>query len=135
MSDNYEMLDAINDPDVLTDIVEHLHCEIEKRDQEVVNFLDDVEKWRRQREARPEQLHKTYPFKKASNITTTTALTITQNIYAALKAMYGQKKPFWRVNSEKEEFNEHAKALTNYLSILVESKYHLDLRSKNNTIF
>ena len=130
-----ETLDAITDPDALNNIVEYLRIEIDKATEERSEYLNKVEVWRRQREAKPEELTKTYPFPKASNVVVPQALINTQSLYGAAKAMFGQKKPFWNVSTEKKEFFNHAKAITRYLDILAESKFHLNIRDKNNTIF
>ena len=61
--------------------------------------------------------------------------TNTQGIYASLKAQSSQKKPFYSVTSNDQSLFRHSEVLSKYINILVESKFHLNLRQVNNEIY
>lgn len=98
------------------------------------NYLDKVDKWRRQREGRPESEVKDYPWPGASNVTPPIALQTTNGIYAMLKGSLAQRKPFWLVDTKDEVKKPLAEAWQMLLDVLAESRYHLNLRPACRTI-
>lgn len=97
-------------------------------------YLEDVRKWRRQREARPAQKEKSYPWPKASNVVPPIAMMNTNGIYALLKTSFSVRKPFFTVRPANALYRDQAKAAELMLSALVESPQHVNLRKENNTI-
>lgn len=98
-------------------------------------MIDMVQTWRRHREARPEEEVKNFPWPGASNIVPPLAMTNTNALTSMLKASLGERKPFWSVGSEDDLLQPQAKALENLLGLMAESRYHMNLRQVNNTIF
>lgn len=98
-------------------------------------MIQDIETWRRQREARPEREHKDFPWPKASNIVPPLALTNTNTMYAMLKGSLGQRKPFWTIETEDPQLRDEASAATMFFDTLAESRNHLNLREVNDQIF
>ncbi len=94
----------------------------------------DWQKWRRQREARPEQRSKSFPWENASNAAVPLAMYNTQGIFALLKSSIGAKKPMWAVSALDKLDAPGAEGLGQLLSALAESRYHLNVRGANNTI-
>jgi len=117
-------------------IKDYLSTEIE----EVFNGVErqqmeqDWDKWRRQREARPEQRSKSFPWENASNAAVPLAMYNTQGIFALLKSSIGSKKPFWVASSDDRADAQAAQAITMLLGMLAESRSHLNIRGANNTI-
>ena len=99
------------------------------------NMLDMVETWRRQREARPEEEEKSFPWEKASNIVPPLTMTNANALSAALKSSLGPRRPFWSVSTESKDFEPQAEALELLLDALAESKDHMNLREANKKIF
>jgi hypothetical protein len=94
----------------------------------------DWAKWRRQREARPEQRTKSFPWENASNAAVPMAMSNTQGIFALLKSSIGAKKPMWAVSSLDKADAPAAEGLSSLLGALAESRHHLNIRGSNNTI-
>jgi hypothetical protein len=117
------------------EVVTYLQKELSDTEEERADFMRRVEKWRRQREARPEMDQKDTPWPKASNVSVPLVGNNTNQVYAAMKATYGSLKPFFTVESPLPQLTKHAEALTKYMGILVESKNHLNLKNVNNTVF
>ena len=94
-------------------------------------------KWRRQREARPEREVKNKPWPGCSNVAVPLAAQNTNTVYASMKAAYSARDPFFTVKPMEGnvELLPLAEALQRYLKIITDSKRHLNLREKNNTIF
>jgi hypothetical protein len=92
------------------------------------------EKWRRQREARPESDSKSYPWPGASNVSVPLAMMNGNGIFAMLKASMGTRKPFYRVASSTREEAGIAESIGNLLNILVASPHHINLPAVNDTI-
>jgi hypothetical protein len=117
-------------------IVDYLTTEITEvfGGKERQQMEQDWQKWRRQREARPEQRSKSFPWENASNAAVPMAMSNTQGIFALLKSSIGAKKPMWAVTSLDKADAASAEGLGALLSALAESKYHLNVRGANNTI-
>jgi hypothetical protein len=101
-----------------------------ERDQ----MLQMVERWRRQREARPEQSEKDFPWPKASNIVPPLAMQDTNAIYALGKGAFSRRRPFMTVEGENPTLEPHGRALTAMLDVLNESPHHANLRGNLDTI-
>ena len=98
-------------------------------------MMDQVALWRRQREARPEQAEKDFPWPGASNIVPPLSMTNTNALFAMVKESLGARSPFWTVDTEDDLMQPEAKALELLLDSMAESRYHMNLREANNTIF
>jgi len=95
---------------------------------------EDWAKWRRQREIKPEVKEKTYPWNKASNAVPPLSLINTNGAFAFVSSSLARRKPFWEVTTQVDTLAKEAEALTHLLSVMAESKYHLNLRSINRTL-
>ena len=117
-------------------IMEYLQQEIRDVEEgdEREEFLDRVNKWRRQREAQPEQKTKNYPWKNASNVTVPIAMTNANGIFALLKSTFSRRIPFWSVLVDDPKLKDQAAALEDLLSTLAESSNHMNIRKKNSNI-
>jgi hypothetical protein len=117
-------------------IVEYLQSEIDDvfNGQERTEMESDWAKWRRQREARPAQRSKSFPWENASNAAVPMAMSNTNGIFALLKSSIGAKKPFWVASSDDRMLSDQAKSWTTLLGMLAESRSHLNVRGANNTI-
>ena len=117
-------------------IMEYLQSEIREVEEgeERGEFLERVDKWRRQREAQPEQKFKNYPWEGASNITVPVAMTNANGIFALLKSTFSRRIPFWSVLTDDPKLVDQAEALEELLSTLAESSNHMNLRKKNSNI-
>jgi len=107
------------------------------RDGERQNFLEKVSKWRRQREARPQQEEKDFPWKGASNVVPPIALQNTNGIYSMLKRSLAQRKPFFVVKpTDKNDDSRRDLAISwgAFLNALAESPDHVNIRPANRTI-
>jgi len=118
------------------EIVKYLQSEIKDVEEsgERSDFLDKVNKWRRQREARPKEKFKTYPWKGCSNVTVPLALTNANGIFALLKSNLSRRIPFWQVETDDPKLKDQAAALEKLMAVYAESRQHMSLRKKNNTI-
>jgi len=117
------------------EVVQYLTEEIEMALAETEGMRKQYEKWIRQREGRPEHEVKNTPWLKASNVAVPAAAINTDGIFAKLKNTFASKKPFFRVRNEyPEKWEEHAESIEKLVGFYTESKYHLNLRSANNTI-
>lgn len=119
------------DDDVREKITSYLIDEID----DVLNgdvrteMIDKITKWRRQREARPEQKQKDFPWEKASNVTVPLAMMCTNGISSLLKNSLLERDPFWAVEANESLASQNqAEALTNFLDKLSDSPYHIDLK-------
>ncbi len=117
-------------------IMEYLQMEIRDVEEgdERVEFMRRVDKWRRQREAQPEQKVKDYPWMGSSNVTVPIAMTNANGIFALLKSTFSRRVPFWSVHVDDSKFQDQANALEALLSTLAESSNHMNLRKKNSNI-
>lgn len=107
------------------------------RDGERQNFLEKISKWRRQREARPAQEEKDFPWKGASNVVPPVALQNTNGIYSSLKRSLAQKKPFFIVQpTDKDNVTQKgiAQSWGVFLNAIAESPDHANIRPANRTI-
>ena len=121
--------------EVRKDVVEYLTEEIDVALQETEGMVAQYDKWIRQREARPEHAVKNTPWPKSSNVAVPAAAINTDGIFAKLKNTFASKKPFFRVRNENPgQWEEHAKSIEKLVGFYTESKYHLNLRSANNTL-
>jgi len=105
---------------------------------QVINDREDVqenwEKWKRHRMAKPEQKVKNYPWANASNQVVPLAATNTNSIFATTKEKFASRVPLITVGAADPQYREHAEAMTELLSQLMESKHHIDIRKKNLTL-
>ncbi len=118
------------------EIMEYLQTEIRdvEEGEERKEFLTRVDKWRRQREAQPEQKVKDYPWRNASNVTVPIAMTNANGIFALLKSTFSKRVPFWSVIVDDQNLSDQARALEALLSTLAESSNHMNIRKKNSNI-
>jgi len=106
-------------------------------DGERQRFLEKLAKWRRQREARPEQEEKSFPWHGSSNVIPPIALQNTTGIYSMLKRSLAARKPFFVVTpTDKNDAVRKplATAWGVFLNALAESPDHINLRPANRTI-
>lgn len=86
-------------------------------------------KWRRQREAVPEQESKSFPWENASNVAVPLAMMCTNGIASLVKSSLMERDPFWHVRSRGTLADDQsADALTQFLDAISDSPYHLDLK-------
>lgn len=97
-------------------------------------FLRSVEKWKRQRQAKPATATKDYPFPGSANVSPPLMLTRGNTIYAKLLSNYSTKRPFWSGESDDAMFEDHAKAVAKLMNYYSKSKFHLNLKSVNKTM-
>lgn len=116
-------------------LVDYLISEMTTTKTSRASLMEKLDTWRRQREARPNEEVKDFPWKGASNVAVPLAMVNTNGVFASLKASFSQKVPMFNVESNDATRVKHAKALGNYLNLLVESRFHLNMRDVNNTIF
>jgi len=127
--------DVIQKDEDRATLVSHLQTEIDTSEKEREEYIQRVDKWRRQREAKPKTKTKNFPWEGASNVTLPQAAIATDTVKSALQAKFNNKKPFYHVGALKQDFYKHAEAVEKFLSFLVESKFHINLREVNNEIF
>lgn len=120
---------------VLDELLEGYHRVVTDGERE--RFLSKLQKWRRQREARPEQEEKDFPWKGASNVVPPVALQNTNGIYSMLKRSLAQRKPFFVVepmDKADKSRTQLANSWATFLNALTESPDHINLRPANRTI-
>jgi hypothetical protein len=122
--------DVIQSDDERKRIVDNLLSELQLAESKHSERVTKVNKWRRLAQAKPEQERKTFPWDGASNLVTPITLTDTNAMTSALLAAFADLKPFFNIKALNDTFNDQADALEEYLNILVESKFHINLRSK-----
>jgi hypothetical protein len=127
--------DVIQSEDQRRTLVDHLTARVAQVESDREEFLQRVNKWRRQREALPEQKVKNFPWSKSSNVCVPVAAMRTDMIASAFKATFAEKKPFFGVTPHDENLRPAADALSEYLEVQTESRFHLNLRLVNNSIF
>ena len=94
-------------------------------------------KWRRQKEAYPEQTSKNFPFPNSSNIEVPLQKIITNTTFGELSKLFAVRDPFFTAVAQRRDNAddiEKAKILTKYMNMLAESSTDLHLRYKNRTI-
>ncbi len=69
-----------------------------------------------------------------SNVVPPLSLINTNGAFAFVNASLGRRKPFWEVNTQVDGLEKEAAGLAHLLSVLAESKYHLNLRGVNKTV-
>lgn len=126
---------TILDDEQLKETVLFFQDEIRTAEKERTEFMENVDKWRRQREAKPTEKRKSVPWDGASNVVVPKTKSATNSICASMKASFAQKHPFFNVKANKEIHIRHAEAISKYLDVLVESKFHLNLREVLNDLF
>lgn len=125
----------ILDEKIRKEVVEYLTKEIKTALSETEDMRDQQEKWVRQREGRPKHKVKNTPWALASNVCVPMAGITQDAVFAKLKNTFSMKRPFFRVKNENpEEWKDHAKSVEKLIDFYVNSKYHLNMRSANNTI-
>lgn len=99
-------------------------------DEERSRFMGKVDKWIRQREARPEMAQRTYPWKGASNLVPPIAMMNTNGIFSMMMNSFMDRRPFWTVQGEKNRgiSADEAQSLTKLIDIMSESRHHIGLR-------
>lgn len=127
--------DIIASDEIKKEICSFLTQEITHARAELREIHESWDKWRRQRENTMDTKVKNWPWPKASNVSIPLSSTNTKTMFAAMKASFEQKKPFFTVKAHNKQHYREAAVLERYLSILCESKFHIDLRNVNNTIF
>jgi hypothetical protein len=115
------------------EIVQYLLSELEMAESERSGKLEKWAKWRRQREARPEQTVRNKPWPNAANVSVPVAAINGQNMYAYLKKTFGIRDHLITISAttEKTEDIDSAKALEKYLDLISESPFDMDWRSRN----
>jgi hypothetical protein len=127
--------DIIKTKEIKQELASYLSSEIETSYSELAGIREKWDIWRRQREAEVQSASKNFPWKGASNVAAPLASTATKKIFAAMKAAFEPKKPFFHVGWFDLKFKPQAEVLEKYLNIITESKFHIDLRRINNEIF
>lgn len=126
---------AINiEEKMLKEIVTYIQEELKIAEKENEGMLKKCELWRRHAEARPDE-SRDLPWAKASNVAVPLTQTNHAGIYATMKAKYGNTKPLATVSTDDEKLKIHAACVSEWLNFLIESKFHLNLREVNNTLF
>ena len=116
------------DEDMQKEVVDFLISEIAQAEKEREPLCAKVQKWRRQREGRPEKDVKNWPWKKSSNSCVPVAAINTQGIASVLMETFDKRDPFWRIScSEDPAWAPHAEDLTELFRLLCKSPYQLDL--------
>lgn len=94
-------------------------------------MLEKVSTWKRQREGRPKEKEKSFPWEKASNVTVPLAMMCTNGIASLLKNSLLERDPFWSVEANESLASQNqAEAATNFLDKLSDSPYHINLKQE-----
>ena len=125
--------------DVLTEeqvkeTLDFMESEFTESESEREEYLQDVDKWRAQYDAVPAEKRKSFPWDGASNIVTGITKTSVNGIASNMKATFSQKHPFFHIEAKEENLKKQGESLSKFLDILVESKFHLNLREISNSI-
>jgi hypothetical protein len=128
--------DVIQSEDDAARIMEYVLTETEKiaDGEEMKKMQESLKKWRRQREARPEQEQKDFPWPGASNVSVPLSMMNGNGVFSMLKNSIGSRDPFFKVKPTRGNDYATPEALEHLLDLMVESPYHLNLRQVNNTI-
>jgi hypothetical protein len=118
-----------------TELVQYIQSEMDSCESSKEERTSRIDKWRRASQCEPAEKKKTFPWDGASNIVTAMTMTDVNGMTSALKAAYADKKPFFHTHAINPAYNKHAEAMTKYMSLLVESKFHLNLRQLLNEMF
>jgi hypothetical protein len=103
---------------------------------ERTKMKEQISKWKRQREGRPEQEVKNFPWEKASNVTVPLAMQITNGIYSFIKSTLTMKIPLWTVTSADKAKAKHAEGITELLNALANSPNHMKFNdTRNNLVY
>ena len=128
-------LNVIRSDEDRKDIVRDLIAEYQLAEEERQTFLMRVDKWRRQREARPESDTKDYPFKDASNVSVPVTGSSVNTIFASMKASMSKKRPLIDVIAVDQYHDGRAAGvLQAFLDRLFESRNYINVRPANNII-
>lgn len=120
--------------------VDWLTGEIQLATDEMEGRIKKWNRWRRQREARPEFEKKTFPGSNrvASNVVPPISMSLTNTTYANLNNKFGSAiNPFWTISAVRDTDPaelEIAKVLTKHFMILSEGKNDLDRRRRSKTV-
>lgn len=122
------------DKQQLLDYLQAEHVAV-REGQDREQFLQQVQVWRRQRDVRPEQEVKNFPWAKASNMATPATAIVTNGIYTQLLGRFSSKDKLFVVETDNIDTMELANALTALLQVVTEGSHRADLPSKNPDIF
>jgi hypothetical protein len=125
----------IKDKEIRKTILSDVQTDVQTSLYERSGIEPKWNKWRRQAEARPERATKDFPWEKASNVCVPMAGTKINGIFARLKGTFAAKKPMWSIEANTEALYQHAECMESLLNTLAESRFHLNMRKVNNTIF
>lgn len=117
-------------------ILTYLVSEIEDvlTGSERTKMKEQITKWKRQREARPESEVKNFPWVKASNVVVPLAMQITNAIYSFIKFNLSSKTPLWTVTTTDKAKAKHAEGMTELLNALASSPNHMKFNDTRNTL-
>jgi hypothetical protein len=107
-------------------VCEEVRLAEEERDEKMKMW----QKWRRQREARPEHEVKTYPFRSgSSNVAVPLSAVNATTTFGHLISTFNTKRPFWTITAlrDDEVDRELAEVGTKYMQILAKSKHDVNL--------
>jgi hypothetical protein len=93
-------------------------------------FIEKVQKWRRQREARPEQANKSFPWEKASNVSVPLAMKNGGAVFALLKRSLVEREPFWTIDTDDMNDDFVGEAIGKFIQALVDSEDHLNMKKQ-----
>ena len=102
-------------------------------DQERKELMERVSRWKRQREVRPEDPEKDFPWPGASNVEPVMMLTNSNAAYSIIKRALSAKKPFFSTDPSKK-LAKIARAVENLMDVVVEGKEYMDIRRRNRDI-
>jgi hypothetical protein len=97
-------------------------------------FIDKVQKWRRQREARPERESKSFPWEKASNVSVPLAMKNGGAVFALLKRSLAEREPFWTIETDDMQDDVIGEAVGKFIQALVDSEDHLNMKKQMTEI-
>jgi hypothetical protein len=97
-------------------------------------FISDVDRYRRYRMARPATKTRNIPWERASNVVDPETAKNVNGIFSDFKEALAAQRPLFTVDSDKDNYKAHGKAVTRWLSVLVESPHHMNLRNQNDEI-
>lgn len=122
----------------LKEAVQYLQEEYYEAESEIVERKIKWDKWRRQRQARPEQESKNFPWPNASNVSVPLTRINLQTLFGKLKSAFMSKDPMWKITAYKgkdEQERKMADVVTRYFDVLSKSPTDLNMKQKGNTIF
>lgn len=113
------------------ELISYLTTEIDAvlADQGRGDYVERLKNIRRQRVARPENDTKDFPWPNASNLEVTQAMEKTHLATTKIVNYFNSRKPMFTYQAEKD-YGNHAKAMTDFVSKLVENPNKIGLRDK-----